>query len=91
MTHAVELRAAYDDAALEGFDVLLTPANPTVGPKHLGSGESVMEKNDLVLGNTWTTCPFNLTGHPGLVIPVGWSEVEGGGRLPVGMQLVGKR
>lgn len=93
VAHALELRAAYD-AALERYDVLLTPANPTVGPPHLGAkGEGVMEKEEMALGNTWNTCPFNLTGHPVLVIPVGWGKVEGaeGKRLPVGMQLVGKR
>lgn len=91
VTHAQELRAAYD-AALEKYDVLITPANPTVAPKHPSPETSVLEKHDLALGNTWNTCPFNLTGHPGLVFPVGWGKAEDGeGKLPVGMQLVAKR
>ncbi|KAG8162662.1 hypothetical protein KVR01_007140 [Diaporthe batatas] len=91
ITHAHELRAAYDEA-LERFDVLITPCNPTVGMKHLDPDLSVVEKYELALGNTWNTCPFNLTGHPGLVIPVGWGKTEDGqGRLPVGMQMVGRR
>lgn len=91
VTHALELRAAYD-AALERFDVLVTPANPTVGAKHPSAELGPLEKQELALGNTWNTCPFNLTGHPGLVIPVGWGKTEDGeGRLPVGMQLVAKR
>lgn len=91
VTHAHELRAAYD-AALERYDVLITPANPTVAPKHPRPDLSVLEKHDLALGNTWNTCPFNLTGHPGLVLPVGWGSTEDGElKLPIGMQLVAKR
>lgn len=91
VTHVHELRAAYD-AALADFDVLITPCNPTVGMKHPGHGLGVMEKYELALGNTWNTSPFNLTGHPGLVIPVGWGKTEDGqGRLPVGMQMIGRR
>lgn len=90
-THAHELRAAYD-AALEKYDVLITPANPTVAPKHPSPEMGVLEKHDLALGNTWNTCPFNLTGHPGLVLPVGWGSTQDGERkLPIGMQLVAKR
>ncbi|KAI3390576.1 hypothetical protein diail_9187 [Diaporthe ilicicola] len=91
VTHVHELRAAYD-AALADFDVLITPCNPTVGMKHVSPDAGVLEKYELALGNTWNTSPFNLTGHPGLVIPVGWGKTEDGqGRLPIGMQMVGRR
>ncbi|KAG6357799.1 hypothetical protein INS49_013678 [Diaporthe citri] len=91
ITHVHELRAAYD-AALAQFDVLITPCNPTVGMKHLGPDMSVAERYALALGNTWNTSPFNLTGHPGLSVPVGWGRTEDGqGRLPIGMQMVGRR
>lgn len=91
VTHAHELRAAYD-AALQRYDVLVTPANPTVAPRHPSPELGVKEKHDLALGNTWNTCPFNLTGHPGLVLPVGWGYTEDGeGSLPVGMQIVARR
>ena len=91
VTHVHELRAAYD-AALAEYDVLITPCNPTVGMKHLSPDLSVTEKYMLALGNTWNTSPFNLTGHPGLSIPVGWGRTEDGqGRLPIGMQIVGRR
>lgn len=91
VTHAHQLRAAYD-AALTKYDVLITPANPTVGPRHPSPDLGVLEKYELALGNTWNTCPFNLTGHPGLVIPVGWGESEeGSDMLPIGMQIVGRR
>lgn len=89
--HAHRLRQAYDDA-LDQFDVLVTPANPTVGPRHPSADLGVLEKYEVALGNTWNTCPFNLTGHPGLVVPVGWGKTKDGqGKLPIGMQLVGKR
>lgn len=91
VAHAHQLRAAYD-AALDKYDVLVTPANPTVGPRHPSSDLTVLEKYAFALGTTWNTSPFNLTGHPGLVIPVGWGTTEDGeGRLPIGMHLVGKR
>ncbi|KUI71972.1 Amidase [Cytospora mali] len=90
VTHVHELRAAYD-AALERFDVLITPANPTVGMRHPSPELSVTEKFSLALGNTWNTCGFNVTGHPGLAIPVGWGRTEDGMKLPIGMQMVGKR
>lgn len=92
ITHAHELRAAYD-VALEKYDVLITPATPTVARRHPDpDGTSVREKQALALGITYNTSPFNLTGHPGLVIPVGWGQEEGGERkLPIGMQIVGKR
>ncbi|OTB04911.1 hypothetical protein M426DRAFT_320484 [Hypoxylon sp. CI-4A] len=93
--HVHELRAAYDDA-LEIFDVLLTPATPTVGPPQPPAADvGVAEKAGYVLSNTPNTLPFNITGHPGFVIPVGWGRAAGVGeekaRLPVGMQIVGRR
>lgn len=91
VAQAHRLRRAYDDA-LDRYDVLVTPANPTVGPRHPGAGLGVREKYEVAIDNTWNTCPFNLTGHPGLVIPVGWGKAEDGeGMLPIGMQLVSKR
>lgn len=91
--HVFELRAAYDKA-LEDFDVLITPTAPDVAPPHpaMGPNGSVMEKIKLAVGTTSQTCPFNVTGHPALSVPCGWADVEGGeGRLPVGMQIIGKR
>lgn len=100
--HVWQLRAAYDKA-LADFDVLLTPINPTVGPPHppsslktaenpQGMSERLMDLFEPAIGNTLNTAPFNVTGHPALSMPVGWGEVEnGGGTLPVGMQLIAKR
>ncbi|KAI0880184.1 amidase signature enzyme [Annulohypoxylon maeteangense] len=92
--HVQELRAAYD-RALQQFDVLIMPATPTVGPRHARADMGVAEKAGFLLSNTVNTMPFNITGHPGLVIPVGWGQVGGGDgngkKLPVSMQIVGKR
>lgn len=91
MMHVHELRAAYDKA-LEEFDVLLTPVNPRVGSKHPPKDASVREKMKPSIGGTLNTCGFNVTGHPGLSLPIGFEEVDTGeGKMPVGMQLVGKR
>jgi amidase len=100
--HVFELRAAYDKA-LEEVDVLLTPVNPTAGPKHpegsiktdknpYGFSERMMDLFEPAIGNTLNTSPFNVTGHPAMSVPVGWAKVKNGeGRLPVGMQVVAKR
>ena len=39
------------------------------------------------IAGTAYTCPFNLTGHPSVVVPLAKSK-DG---LPIGVQLVGKR
>lgn len=97
-----ELRAAYD-GAFEDVDVLLTPINPTVGPPMPkgslktdsnpdGNSERIMDLFEPVIGNTLNLCGFNVTGHPGMSMPVGWGKIKDGeGKLPVGMQLVAKR
>lgn len=100
--HVYELGAAYDKA-FEEVDVLLTPVNPTVGPKHPagttktadnpnGFSERIMDLFEPAIGNTSNTCSFNVTGHPAMSMPVGWGEVaNGSGKLPIGMQMVAKR
>lgn len=94
--HATQLIAAYDKA-FEDVDVIITPVTGKVAPKipegitreemKLGAMEVALTQ----VGATLNTCPFNLSGHPAMSIPCGWSTVkEGTGKLPVGMQLVGK-
>jgi amidase len=95
VSHVHELRAAYD-AALARYDVLVTPAAPTVAMQrdarwHDGG---VMGHLELALGNNMNTGMFNVTGHPAMVMPVAWgSPREEGvkGKLPIGLQIVGKR
>ncbi|KAJ5805363.1 amidase [Penicillium riverlandense] len=101
--HVLELRAAYDDA-LGRFDVLITPTTPTVAPplpdiEDSSSGAadptspSTVEKMlRLAVGSTNNTSPFNASGHPALSVPCGWAtSTHGGYKLPVGMQIIGRR
>ena len=96
--HVLELIAAYDKA-LEDVDVLITPTSPTVASRHADvrpeteGGSGVMDKIRLAVGTMGNTCPFNATGHPALNVPCGWGEADGeaGKKLPIGMQVVGKR
>ena len=89
--HVHQLRAAYD-AALEECDVLITPVNSTVGMRHPNDRKSVLSQMTDGMGSAANVCPFNLTGHPALSMPVGWGKVsDGEERLPIGMQIIGKR
>lgn len=89
--HVHQLRAAYD-AALKKYDVLVTPVNPTPGMRHPKESDGVMPRVLKAVGSTANTCSFNVSGHPAISIPAGWAKVEDGeGKLPVGMQIVGRR
>ncbi|KAF2430165.1 amidase signature enzyme [Tothia fuscella] len=89
--HVHELRIAYD-AALEKYDVLIMPCNPRVGSKHPTYDMSVAEKMAPSIGGTLNTCGFNISGHPALSMPIGFTDVhDGSGKLPVAMQIVGRR
>ncbi|KAJ5919538.1 hypothetical protein N7454_009373 [Penicillium verhagenii] len=93
-----ELRAAYDNALTE-VDILVTPCAPTVAMPHpkmqfdsQGPGSSVMEKVSVAVGVTSNTAPFNVTGHPALNVPCGFGcDGNQQVKLPIGMQLVGRR
>lgn len=92
-TDTLTKRDAYI-AAMERFfetwDVLLCPV--TVGPAfpHCAPGTPIDVDGQPVpyrMGGTGYTSPFNLTGHPVVVLPVARSA-EG---LPIGVQMVGQR
>ena len=92
------LRAAYD-SALDHVDILVTPCAPTVAMPHPdpngpdGGRASVLDRLGVAVGLTSNTCPFNVTGHPALNVPCGFSTTEGHPDvlLPVGMQIVTSR
>ncbi|KAJ6189733.1 hypothetical protein N7519_004641 [Penicillium mononematosum] len=92
------LRAAYD-SALERVDILVTPCAPTVAMPHPdlngpdGRRASILDRLGVAVGLTTNTCPFNVTGHPGMNVPCGFSTAEGHPDvpLPVGMQIVARR
>lgn len=71
----------------DGFDLLLTPTIPEAPPE-LG-GFAATEENPLnaMLRSGMIVpfvAPFNLTGQPGISLPLYWSESG----LPIGVQLV---
>ncbi len=79
------LLAWWDD---EGFDVLVTPTIAMLPPK-LGYFDSPPD-NPLAglfaaAGVVPFTPPFNVSGQPGISVPLSWS----GSGLPIGIQLVG--
>jgi len=83
------------DAALARCDLLLMPTCPTVAPRWRPPRDDIAEfaaELDPTLNpmagvgtRTRNTIPFDFTGHPAISVPCGKA-----GRLPIGMQLVGR-
>jgi amidase len=67
------------DATLANVDVLITPALPAIPPTLSEAGDP-----KTVLQLTRFLRPFNLTGHPAIVLPVS-------GDLPLGLQIIGRK
>jgi amidase len=81
---ARRLRAAYDEA-LSRYDLLLLPTLPMKSTPLPPSNAPLAlwcQRGFEMLANT---CPFDVSGHPGMSVPCGLSQ-----GLPVGMQLVAK-
>jgi amidase len=78
------------DEALEAWDVWLTPVTATPAFTHCPAWSAIdIEGKSYphAVANGAYTMPFNLSGHPAVVIPIG--QTHNG--LPIGMQIVGKR
>ena len=77
------------DAALEGFDAFLSPVAITPAFPHSPPRTPIDVDGEAVESRfvDHYLYPWNLTGHPTVVIPAGFSE-DG---LPIGIQLVGRR
>jgi aspartyl-tRNA(Asn)/glutamyl-tRNA(Gln) amidotransferase subunit A len=76
------------DKAFEDVDVILTPVTPTSAFK---IGEKTSDPLAMYLEDIFTI-PVNLAGLPAISIPVnGTVSRAGGGELPVGFQLIGKK
>lgn len=78
------------DEALEPWDVWLCPVAATSAFTHRPAWSAVdVDGRSYPHGvaNGMYTMPFNLSGHPAVVIPIG--KTQNG--LPIGMQIVGKR
>jgi len=72
------------------WDVFICPVTVSPAIAHVPFGTPIevdAHKVPYFIAGTAYTCPFNLTGHPSVVLPLTRSK-EG---LPIGVQLVGKR
>ena len=81
---------AYMDEVLEPWDAWITPVAATVAFTHRPSWTAISINGvdyPYVVANGAYSMPFNLSGHPAVVIPAGLTD-EG---LPMGLQIVGKR
>lgn len=71
----------------QNYDLLLTPTMP-LEPFPVGVDVPDVVAGQRVRGMQWTafTFPFNLTGHPAISVPAGFTPAG----LPVGLQIVGR-
>jgi amidase len=79
------LRQAYDDALRE-YDLLAMPTIRFVATKIPPADASREDYVGRALDMVANTCPFDVSGHPGMNVPCG--RVNG---LPVGLMLIGRR
>ncbi len=75
---------------LQSYDALLCPVAMRPAFFHCPAGSPLDidgKPVDYVKAQIWYTAPFNITGHPAISLPLGFS----GEGLPIGLQVVGKR
>jgi amidase len=78
------------DAALEPWDVWICPVAATTAFTHRPAWSAIDidgRSYPHAVANGIYLLPFNLSGHPAVVIPIGQTQVG----LPIGIQIVGKR
>jgi amidase len=80
----MELRGRFSHL-FRSIDALLMPVQP-FAPFTLADIRSLGEQPDVVLKLQRYTAPFNLTGHPTVTFPCGFSESD----MPIGAQLAGR-
>jgi amidase len=78
------LRAEYD-AWLAKYDVLLLPTTAMTATRLLPEDATPAQVLNASWGPINNTCPFDLSGHPGLSVCCGLSDGK-----PVGLMLIGK-
>jgi len=88
--HAQRVRRRFTEevrSALAGVDVLILPA-AALEAYRIGQRTVMLDglEEDVLQANTRYTPLFDLTGHPALVLPCGFSSTG----LPIGLQVVGK-
>jgi aspartyl-tRNA(Asn)/glutamyl-tRNA(Gln) amidotransferase subunit A len=72
--------------AFEKVDALVSPTSPTPAFK---LGEKTMDPLQMYLADIFTIAA-NLAGICGINLPCGFAESDDGGKLPIGLQLLGK-
>ena len=80
----MELRGRFEHL-FRTIDALLVPVQP-FAPLALAEISTLGAQPDLILKLQRYTAPFDLTGHPTVTLPGGFSE-QG---LPIGLQLAGR-
>jgi amidase len=78
------------DAALEPWDVWICPVAVTTAFTHRPAWSAIDidgRSYPHAVANGIYLLPFNLSGHPAVVMPIGQTQTG----LPIGIQLVGKR
>ena len=76
------------EEAMTGLDALLIPATAMPAAKIGEDAEADMEGKKVSTMVTYTrnANPFNVTGHPAITVPAGYSRTG----LPIGLQIVGR-